>query len=277
MNRHLSHINDNFLDFQQLIRFWESCRYSSFETINIHLSGFFSADMSAPFGAILDILETRNNIALSATPEIQTILCKNDFLSFYNYSSIYDNFNTTIPYVKFKRSDSHSFASYISDQLLNRTELPQFSQKARNKIASVIQEIFANSVQHTTTEYIYACGQFFPSKKHIDFSIVDTGAGIATVVNSIMSTPLNAVDAIKWALIDGHTTKKGVPGGYGLSILQSFLHHNHGRMQIISNNGYYCDDNGKKSFYFFEADFPGTVLNLRIMTNDDKLYALKGE
>lgn len=277
MDIHLYNVNNDFSDFQYLIKFWKVYQRSCFEAINIHLNGFFSANMSAPLGAILDLLATRNNIGISATPKIQTILCKNNFLTFYGYSSVWDTNNTTIPFEKFKRSDSNKFAQYISDQLLDRTELPRFSPKARNKIASVIQEIFVNSVQHTETEYIYACGQFFPNKKYIDFSITDTGSGIANVVNSIRDRKLNAIDAINWALIDGNTTKKGVPGGYGLTILQDFLHRNHGRLQIISNDGYYCDDNGEKKFHFLGADFPGTVLNLRIMTDDTKLYVLKGE
>ena len=88
---------------------------------------------------------------------------------------------------------------------------------------------------------------------------------------------MNAIDAIKWALIDGNTTKQGVPGGYGLTILQDFLRMNGGSLQIISNNGYYCHDNNSQFTRIFNAEFPGTALNLQIRTDDMNWYRLKSE
>lgn len=273
----LSYINDDFLGFQKLINFWDSHRSLSFGTVDIFLKGFFSANMSAPLGAILDLLSTQNNIVLTATSTIQTILQKNGFLSFYGYPTVWDNNNTTIQYIRFKRSESDAFAGYVNTQLLARPELPTLTPKAKMMIAQVIVEIFTNSVLHTQTNYIYTCGQFYPKKHCIDFSIVDTGDGIRNTVNKHTGQNLNAIDAIKWALIDGNTTKRGVPGGYGLTILQDFLRMNGGSLQIISNNGYYCHDNNSQFTRIFNAEFPGTALNLQIRTDDMNWYRLKSE
>lgn len=260
-----------------MITFWNRFRTSQYSDINIQLSRFFSANMSAPLGAVLDILSTKNNISLQADSNIQTILQKNGFLSYYGYPAVLDNNNTTIQYTRFKRSDSDIFAQYVNSRLLNRPELPSFTPRAKMKIAQVILEIFTNAVLHTQTEYIYTCGQFYPNKHCIDFSIVDTGSGIRNTVNNRLGNNMNAIQAIEWALIDGNTTKEGVPGGYGLTILQEFLHYNKGGLQIISNNGYYCDVNNNKNSRFFNAEFPGTVLSLQIKTDDKKLYKLKNE
>lgn len=273
----LSYINDDFWGFQKLINFWDSHRSLSFGTVDIFLERFFSANMSAPLGAILDLLSIQNNVIVKAAPDIRTILQKNGFLSFYGYPTVWDNNNTTIQYIRFKRSESDAFAGYVNTQLLARPELPNLTPKAKMMIAQVIVEIFTNSVLHTQTNYIYTCGQFYPKKHCIDFSIVDTGDGIRNTVNKHTGQNLNAIDAIKWALIDGNTTKQGVPGGYGLTILQDFLRMNGGSLQIISNNGYYCHDNNSQSTRIFNAEFPGTALNLQIRTDDMNWYRLKSE
>lgn len=168
--------------------------------------------MSAPLGAILDLLSIQNNITIKAENQIQKILQKNSFLSYYGYPVSWDNNRTTIKYIRFKRSESDAFAQYVNTQLLNRPELPQFTPRAKMTIAQVILEIFTNAVLHTETNYIYTCGQFFPNKHCIDFSIVDTGKGIKKTVNSVTRKNLNATDAIRWALVDGNTTKQGVQG-----------------------------------------------------------------
>ena len=273
----LSYINDDFWGFQKLINFWDSHRSLSFGTVDIFLERFFSANMSAPLGAILDLLSIQNNVIVKAAPDIRTILQKNGFLSFYGYPTVWDNNNTTIQYIRFKRSESDAFAGYVNTQLLARPELPTLTPKAKMMIAQVIVEIFTNSVLHTQTNYIYTCGQFYPKKHCIDFSIVDTGDGIRNTVNKHTGQNLNAMDAIKWALIDGNTTKQGVPGGYGLTILQDFLRMNGGSLQIISNNGYYCHDNNSQFTRIFNAEFPGTALNLQIRTDDMNWYRLKSE
>ena len=277
MSKIIYSINDDFNGFQKLIALWKDIQASQYRDIDIHISRFFSANMSAPLGAILDILSIKNNILLKADPSIQTILQKNGFLSYYGYPVVWDNNNTTIQYTRFKRNENTAFAQYVSDKLLTRPELPSFTPSAKMKILQVILEIFTNAAIHTQTEYIYTCGQFYPNKQCIDFSIVDTGLGIRNTVNNRLGGNMDAVQAIKWALIDGNTTKEDVPGGYGLTILQEFLHYNKGSLQIISNNGYYCDANNCKNSQFFNADFPGTVLNLQIKTDDNNLYKLKSE
>lgn len=277
MNRNLQSVNDDYDGFQKLISLFGTFHNYLFDNIDIHLSRFFSANMSAPLGAILDLLSAQNNITIGADNRIQEILQKNNFLSYYGYPSAWDNNRTTIQYIRFKRSESGAFAQYLNDQLLNRPELPRFTPKAKMAIAQVILEIFTNAVLHTKTNYIYTCGQFFPNKHCIDFSIVDTGLGIRNTVNTRTGWKLTAIEAIRWALVDGNTTKLGVPGGYGLTILQNFLHLNRGSLQIISNDGYYRDSNNSQNSYSFNGEFPGTVLNLQIKTDDNNLYRLINE
>ena len=75
-------------------------------------------------------------------------------------------------------------------------------------IAESIYEIFVNAQIHSSTDYIYTCGQFFPRKHKIEFTIVDTGIGFKNAINNRFNGTLSSIQAMKWALKDGITTKK---------------------------------------------------------------------
>jgi hypothetical protein len=51
---------------------------------------------------------------------------------------------------------------------------------------------------------------------------------------------MNSDQAIEWALQEGNTTRKGsVPGGLGLKLIREFIAMNKGRIQIVSDRGYW--------------------------------------
>jgi hypothetical protein len=147
------------------------------------------------------------------------------------------------------------------------------------KFRESIFEIFSNAVLHSGTEHgIFSCGQFFPNKQCLDFSITDLGVGIRERVNQRTGLALSSVEAIKWALSAGNTTKSGpIPGGLGLKILQEFIRLNAGRMQIVSATGYWELAGGQVQTRFFVKPFPGTVVTIEINTADTKSYFLASE
>ena len=68
-----------------------------------------------------------------------------------------------------------------------------------------------------------------------------------------------------------------IPGGLGLKLLREFVRLNEGRIQIVSDRGYWeCDTNGENAVRM-EQSFPGTVVNLEINTADTKSSYLKSE
>ena len=107
--------------------------------------------------------------------------------------------------------------------------------------------------------------------------IVDVGIGFRNRINQRFNSNLNAVQAIKWAVKDKSTTKVGISGGIGLAILKEFIGMNKGKMQIISNNGFYQYSEQGEETKLFNSDFPGTVVNLQFRTNDNNSYILKTE
>lgn len=130
---------------------------------------------------------------------------------------------------------------------------------------------------HSETEFIYTCGQFFPNKNKIEFTIADTGIGFKNRINTRFNANLNSIQAIQWAVQDKKTTKQGVSGGIGLAVLKEFVDKNKGKMQIVSDDGFYQFDCGGVVSNQFSGKFPGTIVNLQFRTNDRSNYSLKSE
>ncbi len=276
----LQNINNNFGSYQQLISFYEKHKDDEFMNISISIRSWFAANMSSALGAVLDILSNNlNTILFSNNSEgAETILKKNLFLSYYgNYPKKYDKYHTTIPFQKLKQTDGTYFKEYIFNQLLNRDEMPHMSKAARDSIAEAIYEIFVNAQMHSQTNSIFVCGQFFPNKDKIEFTITDVGKGFKSSVNNHFNSNLTSVQAIKWAVQDRHTTKKDTPGGIGLARLSEFIKLNQGKMQIVSYDGFYEYTAEHEKSSSFIGEFPGTVVNLQFNTGDENWYSLKEE
>jgi len=87
---------------------------------------------------------------------------------------------------------------------------------------------------------------------------------------------LTPCQAIRWALIDGNTTKN-IPGGLGLSTLLEFLRLNQGAMQIVSGLGMVEFKHNQLTDYVLSKSFDGTIVNMEFNFNDNKNYRLANE
>jgi len=272
----LININNTFESYQKLISFYEANKDKLFDDIHIELKEWFSANMSATLGAVLDLfVEKLNDIYFDyITPNTERILQKNDFLSYYGKERIFDSNYTTIKYQKLKPSDGKYFKKYAIEELIGRGELPNMSSALKERMVEAIYEIFVNAQIHSETKFIYTCGQFFPTKNKIEFTIVDTGIGFREKVNQRFGTNLSAAKAIEWAVQDKNTTKENISGGIGLALLKEFIEKNKGKMQIVSNDGFYEYDNTGVKTNSFKGSFPGTIVNLQFCTNDLNNYSL---
>ena len=273
----LTDINTSFSCYNQFVNLYKELKDVYFDTINIKLEKWFGANMSAALGGVLDKLDFTASINVSSKNEaILSILKKNGFLANYGYEKNPDVNNTTIQYLKLRASDSRYFNSYVMNELLSRSDLPKMSDSLKKKIAESIYEIFVNAQIHSKSDYIYTCGQFFPHKEKIEFTIVDMGIGFKKHINDSFNFSLSSVQTIKWALINGNTTKKDVPGGIGLSLLTEFIKLNRGKFQIISDDGFYEVGETENSC-FLDSPFPGTIVNIEFRTDDTNSYRLSSE
>jgi len=272
-------INNTFDSYQRLIDFYQEHKDKDFDTIHVEIHQWFAANMCASLGGILDIFSDNiNTIEFDfISPEIKQILLKNDFLSYFGHSRIIDKHHTTIRFLKLKLTDGKYFNNYVVDELIGRTELPKMSSLVKEKMTGAIYEIFVNAQIHSESKYIYTCGQFFPRENKIEFTIVDTGIGFKRKINDRFCSNLSSIQAIKWATQDRNTTKIGITGGIGLALLKEFIENNKGKMQIISDDGFYQFDSNGEQMQLFIGSFPGTIVNLQFRTNDNSSYVLKSE
>lgn len=275
----LGTINNNVFSYTQLIELYHRNKDRYFDKIELNLNDFFAANMSAALGGILDLLEQNlNEINISVqNRNTEQILLKNDFLSYFGATRIPDTNHTTIRYQKLTPSDGKYFNNYVVNQLMERNELPEMSEVVKEKMTEKIYEIFVNAQMHSESENIYTCGQFYPSKNKIEFTIVDMGIGFKNKVNTRFKSNLSSVQAIIWATKDKNTTKESMTGGIGLALLKEFITFNKGKMQIVSDDGFYEFDFEGERHYIFEKPFPGTIVNLQFRTDDNSSYIHQSE
>lgn len=279
----LSDIRHDQAGFQALVRLSAALEATRFANLEIDMSrvGWFDADMCAPLGAVLYRIGSRvNKVSLvHLQPQVEKILSKNGFLSHYGHVPSHDTYGTTIPYQRFDAKDDRFFASYVEAKFVRRTELPRMSAELMKRFRESVFEIFSNAVIHSQSALgIFSCGQFFPKRHRLDFSVADLGIGIRRNVLDHTGLDLPADQAIVWATSERNTTKRGpIPGGLGLKLLREFITLNQGRMQIVSDAGYWSLEQGNVQTALLSAPFPGTVVNVEIDTADQRSYALTSE
>jgi len=279
----LSEIRHSLTGFEALVALYAQTKDCLFDEIQIDMGrvGWFDADMCAAFGAILYRLgDNVNTLLLTNIPaNVERILSKNGFLSNYGRERIPDTWGTTIPYHRYDAKDDRYFAAYIEEEFIRRSEMPRMSAGLVKKFRESVFEIFSNAVIHSRTKLgIFSCGQYFPRRDTLDFSVADLGVGIRKNVEDNLGLDLTAEDAIDWATKGTNTTKRGrIPGGLGLKLLSEFIQLNGGRLQIVSDTGYWRLEKDGIRKTSLKGAFPGTVVNIEINTADVRSYFLKSE
>lgn len=272
-----SNIQTNYSSYNYFGEFYNRYKDISFENITIHLDTWFEANMCAVLGGLLDRLKPVNEISITSNDKrIVTILQKNGFLAGFGHNAIYDQNNTTIQYLKLKANENRFFSSYVNNELLTKSGFPTMTESLKRKISESIYEIFVNAQMHSNSEYIYTCGQFYPKKHKIEFTIVDMGQGFKANINNRFDRNLSSIQAIRWATENGRTTKIDAPGGIGLAILKEFITMNGGTFQIISYDGFYQIGKNEQELELKYA-FPGTIVNMEFRTDDTCSYSLTSE
>lgn len=269
--------------FLALVRLETETKGCFFDDVDIDMGAttWFDADMCAAFGAILyRVGENLNTVRLvNICSGVENILSKNGFLSHYGREKIPDRWGTTIPYRRFDIKDDRYFADYIENELIHRAEMPTMSPGLLKKFRESIFEIFSNAVLHSRTELgIFSCGQFYPARHRLDFSVADLGLGMRQNIQDNTGLVLSAEAAIHWTTEGRNTTKRGpVPGGLGLKLLREFIDLNDGCIQIVSDAGYWRRENKKTITAPLNHPFPGTVVTVEINTADTNSYKLASE
>ena len=249
-------------------------------TLDFSSCCFFEANMSAPLYAVISRLKNASNdVSIENIPQnVSNILQKNKFLTHFNRSEMRDVNQTTLPFRIFADTEEGLFNEYIVSYMQGKG-IPAMSKELTKRFRQSLLEIFLNAVLHSeSASGIFVCGQYYPTKQRLDFTIADAGIGIPENVRRYTRNQMSACDAIQWAMQEGHTTKTGnQPGGLGLKLIKDFIHINKGKMQIVSQSGYYTYSATEDSILDMALDFPGTCINIEINTADTSSYCLQSE
>ena len=224
-----------------------------------------------------DAQDELNTVRLANLSEdVKDILCRNNFLSHFGGSDPDgdERGGTIVPYTKFDNGDTRGFMGYLEKNLFGNPSLSELPDGLSKKIQESILEIFMNAQTHGKCKSIFSCGQLFPQKNRLDFTIVNTGTTIKqNVLDFTGDRSLDSIQAIEWAVQESNTTRKDkIPGGLGLSTLMSFLELNNGKIQVVSDDGYWAKISNRHRWEKFSQPFGGTIVNIEFDIDNTKCY-----
>jgi len=231
------------------------------------LSGFDS-NMAAPLGAVLTTIRDRSNTIsiIDVPPMLLGVLGKNGFLPSFGYPHTEATSTTAIPYKHFRVTDIQYFYDYLDLHLLGKG-LPDMTSDFMLQFQQILGEVFVNAETHADSSLgVIACGQFYPNQQRLVLSIADSGVTIPERVNRRFNINWPPIRALRWALVEGNTTKKDTPGGVGLKLLCDFVSANHGRVQIASGQAFWHSQAGAEEFKVLDHVLPATVVTVEVDT-----------
>ncbi|QEM13570.1 hypothetical protein [Mucilaginibacter rubeus] len=251
--------------------------------IDFESCNFFEGNLCSILGNILDsCIERGNRISIkNLIGNVRGAISRNGFLQNFASSISSPNlFQTSVPYRRFKMEDESIAKDFFKVELFEKQKMPKMSPLAQKEIIRNIFEVCLNAVTHGECEYIYCCGQVYLRKNtpKAVLTFTDLGKTIKANVNNYLAENKSGIDAIRWALTDGNTTKTAaIPGGLGLKLLQDLIHLNKGTLQFISADGFVEVCEGKVNSSSLEIDFPGTIVTIELLLKDPNFYILNTE
>lgn len=296
-------INDGAADFLALInlhnKIIKSLERITPEEYDIKLSfsncNFIRQNAIAYLGAISTFLKDKGFIVYydfnSMKDSIVNILKADGFLGNNfggRFANNYEHSDKAVPFKNFKgdlqtnEQLSGSIVDYVSKEWLKDSRI-SIKPALKNDLCAKMYELFANALEHSNSNLgCFACGQTYSSgeKDETVLTIVDLGIGIANSVKKYIENTGKSIEndeAIKWAFKNGNTTRPDQSGGIGLALVYDFLKLNNGFMDVYCNNVSLRIDKGKRNVRFIDADFSGTMINIRIWHSENTSYGYREE
>jgi hypothetical protein len=259
-------IRTTFLGYSKLLEFYNFCkRFRNDEiSLNFYQLKWIDANMSVVLRGMMDKLKVDNNVDFVTEGAYLKskfpILFKNGFAR--RIEEIEDTHNTTIKLEKFTYgTDDNKFKEYIKNDLMAHRGLETLDANMLSSVRSQLFEIYCN-VEHSKSLDVYACGQYFPKRKELTFTLLDIGIGYLSPIHAKhkeIDTPSKAID---WAIEEGNTTRGDASGGGGLSdVLEYFENDLKGKFEIITGDAYWTSLDSY-STRKLKNQFCGTTIHL---------------
>lgn len=215
---------------------------------------------------------------------ISNLLIKNNFLSHFT-QEYFDGYpkGSYIGYrVHTEYLDSNEIATHLYDEWLSDEKL-SISSDLKNEIISRILEIFMNAYGHGVEASsikglgVISCGQYDKKKSELRLTVLDFGMGIVNNVQSHLESEVDDIQAMKWALMTGNSTRTDslgidMPRGLGFGLLNEFVSLNKGKLSIFSNTCCaHLNDSGEYIVSKMKTPINATLVNISINC-DNKHY-----
>jgi anti-anti-sigma regulatory factor len=280
-------LQNSFRSHNELCKLADILLHSSASGITIDLSNvnFIASNLFSVLGCIFYEYKAKSPSELplrlsGVKPAIKDTIQKNGFGVHFGLEKIPDVHNTVIPYKIFSVSEIDEYERYLTLNLFTRQDLPLMSQDASDSIRDSLLELFNNVTDHTSSDSVFTCGQYFPKSYMLFFTIVDIGETISHNVtkfhNDLNLTPPDS--ALEWAIETGNTTSvSNSPRGIGLSLIRDFVHLNKGTFYIVSDTETFELHKGKERFRTLDYPFPGTIVTIGFNLHDSAVYFLSSD
>ncbi len=260
--------------FEQISQLYQDALRSedALTVLNCARVNWVDANMSAPLAAVQRALRVQHGRQIKLKYLIRNVEEALRDIGFFTGGRAR---STMVRLRHFEHGQSQAFAVYSAGHLEGKG-LPDMTAGVSRSFFQGIDEIFQNFEIHSRSALgLYACGQLYPHKKELVFTLADMGVGIPDVVARALRRPMRASAAIDWAMSGRNTTRQlDVPGGLGLKLLRQFIDLNGGSLCVVSGNGYWNASPGGISRSDMLAAFPGTVVTITVNTADAKSYQL---
>lgn len=267
--------------YEFLANFAQQLKSTTCDTLIIDMSKvqFVASNQFAVLGCLLDDFVRKNEKTTIRLKGLNNIIIdmirKNGFYVHCGLEPLPDLHNTVVPYKIFDVQDIKKYESYLTLKIFSREDLPPMSLQYKHMIQDYLLEAFKNVNDHTTSTFVYTCGQFFPKSGLLYFTIVDSGETIPYNVTRYLQKHGSCLScsSLQWALQEGTSTLDDAgPRGVGLYLIKDFINSNQGRITIISGTECYEFSNSKERYLTFEHSFPGTIVTLAFNLNDKTYY-----
>lgn len=245
---------------------------------------FIASNQFAALGCIVDTYSKKNPNAsvtfFNVKDKIKKVMQMNGMHKHLGLKKIPDQYKTAIPFTIFDVKEIDEFERYILMEVFSRPDLPKMSALARNNILDTILEIFNNVKEHTSSQFVYSCGQYFPKSSFLYLTIVDAGETIPFNVTAFFKSNRQTppANSLEWAIRAGNTTRlTDTPGGLGLSLLCDFIELNKGKLYIVSEKETFEKVGESERTLYMENAFPGTIVTVAINLSDEYTYRMTSE
>ena len=233
---------------------------------------FFEASLVPFFHSInQQLFETHENIMynkINKTIEIFFIRSKfaTKFNSKYVNVNLKDIYKTYIEFTEFKKEEEAGF--YIIEKKLQDKKLIDFRDEIQVELISLIAELTNNSYEHGRSENSYFCGQYYPQKHKLSFSISNLGRTINENVKE-KNIDFSNEKCLKWIFEEGTTTRRdGTNGGQGLFALKTVVKKLFGEITVISGYDYFqINKKGNTMYKKLPNKYKGTTFIIDIQYN----------